>query len=159
MERGAQVICINPLRERGLERFQHPQKLTEMLTNGSAPLNTGFFRLALGGDMALLRGNVGGPGQGLCPVRGHSNVQGDRTMGINERPPPAWLDALEQHFGFSPPWRPGHNTVEAINAMLAGQAVAYYPEINPLVPLDSFGVDSYTPVSKFIPIRLEPAAV
>lgn len=226
VERGAQVICINPLRERGLERFQHPQKFTEMLTNGSAPLNTGFFRPALGGDMALLRGiakcllewdreaartgapavldhdfitthtqgieaylaaldasdwphietqsglprseieraaavfrdsqrvivcwamgitqhhhavatiheivnlqllrgNIGGPGQGLCPVRGHSNVQGDRTMGINERPPVAWLDALEQHFGFSPPRQPGHNTVEAINAMLEGRAKVF----------------------------------
>ncbi|MBU2322855.1 MAG: molybdopterin-dependent oxidoreductase, partial [Gammaproteobacteria bacterium] len=196
VKRGAQVVCFNPLKERGLERFQHPQHALEMLTNGSEPLNTAFFRPALGGDMAalrgiakfllqwereaqakgepavfdhafiaehtdglddylalldastwdslvaqsglslteieqsarmyrraekviicwamgitqhhhsvatiqeivnlqLLRGNLGRPGAGLCPVRGHSNVQGDRTMGINDRPPVAFLDAME----------------------------------------------------------------
>jgi anaerobic selenocysteine-containing dehydrogenase len=187
VKRGAQVVCINPLKERGLERFQHPQHPLEMLTNGDAR-PTPRFRPALGGDMALLRGmakfllqwereaqagrtgvfdhafiaehshgvddylavvdatpweqivaqsglpwrnraggahvrkgkrvimcwamgitqhrhsvptiqeivnlmllrgNIGAPGAGLCPVRGHSNVQGDRTMGINERPPVA----------------------------------------------------------------------
>ncbi|MFD2980227.1 CbbBc protein, partial [Klebsiella pneumoniae] len=47
-------------------------------------------------NLQMLRGNIGVPGAGLCPVRGHSNVQGDRTMGINERPPVALLDAIEQ---------------------------------------------------------------
>ncbi|WP_277373575.1 FdhF/YdeP family oxidoreductase [Pseudomonas sp. AA-38] len=226
VKRGAQVVCFNPLKERGLERFQHPQHALEMLTNGSEPLNTAFFRPALGGDMAavrgiakfllqwereaqakgeppvfdhafiaehtdglqayletvdatdwqhieqqsglplaeieqaarmyrraerviicwamgltqhhhsvptiqeivnlqLLRGQIGRPGAGLCPVRGHSNVQGDRTMGINERPPAALLDALEKRFGFSVPRHDGHNTVEAINAMLTGQAKVF----------------------------------
>ncbi|QJP06497.1 FdhF/YdeP family oxidoreductase [Pseudomonas multiresinivorans] len=223
VKRGAQVVAFNPLKERGLERFQHPQHALEMLTNGSEPLNTAFFRPALGGDMAavrgmakfllqwereaqaqgepavfdhafiaehtqgvdaylavlddtswdhivqqsglslaeieqaaimyrraervivcwamgitqhhhsvptiqelvslqLLRGNVGRPGAGLCPVRGHSNVQGDRTMGINDRPPAALLDAIERRFQFKVPRENGHNTVEAINAMLDGQA-------------------------------------
>ncbi len=223
VKRGAQVICFNPLKERGLERFQHPQNALEMLTNGSAPLNTAFFRPALGGDMAalrgmakfllqwereaqakgepavfdhaflaehtdgldaylaeldatpwaqieqqsglglaeieqsarmyrraerviicwamgitqhrhsvptiqeivnlqLLRGNLGKPGAGLCPVRGHSNVQGDRSMGINDRPPLALLDALEKRFAFAVPRHNGHNTVEAIEAMLDGRA-------------------------------------
>ena len=54
-------------------------------------------------NVALLQGNIGKPGAGLCPVRGHSNVQGDRTMGIWERPKPAFLDALQQEFGFDPP--------------------------------------------------------
>ncbi len=223
VKRGAQVVAFNPLKERGLERFQHPQHALEMLTNGSEPLNTAFFRPALGGDMAavrgmakfllqwereaqakgepavfdhafiaehtqgvdaylavvddtswdhivqqsglsleeieqaaimyrraervivcwamgitqhhhsvptiqelvslqLLRGNVGRPGAGLCPVRGHSNVQGDRTMGINDRPPVALLDAIERRFQFKVPRENGHNTVEAINAMLAGES-------------------------------------
>ncbi len=226
VKRGAQVVCFNPLKERGLERFQHPQHALEMLSNGSKPLNTAFFRPALSGDMAalrgiakfllqwhrealaqgkpalfdlafiaehthgvddylalldassweslveqsglsldelqhaallyrraerviicwamgitqhhnsvatiqeivnlqLLRGNLGRPGAGLCPVRGHSNVQGDRTMGINERPPAAFLDALEQRFNFRVPRAHGHNTVEAINAMLDGQAKVF----------------------------------
>ncbi|MBH3429203.1 FdhF/YdeP family oxidoreductase [Pseudomonas alkylphenolica] len=226
VKRGAQVVCINPLKERGLERFQHPQHPLEMLTNGDRPTNTAYFRPALGGDMAvlrgmakyllqwereaqasnapavfdhdflnqhtqgvldylaavddtpwahieaqsglnlaeieqaarmyckakkvimcwamgitqhrhsvatiqeianlmLLRGNLGTPGAGLCPVRGHSNVQGDRTMGINERPPVALLDALERRFQFQVPRHDGHNTVEAIGAMLAGKAKVF----------------------------------
>ncbi|WP_249678369.1 FdhF/YdeP family oxidoreductase [Pseudomonas abieticivorans] len=224
--RGAQVVCINPLKERGLERFQHPQHPLEMLTNGDKPTNTAYFRPALGGDMAmmrgmgkfllqwereaqanhapsvfdhaflnehtqgvldylariddtpweqiveqsglplheieqaarmylkaekvimcwamgitqhrhsvptiqeianlmLLRGNIGVPGAGLCPVRGHSNVQGDRTMGINERPPAFLLDALEKRFQFAVPRDNGHNTVEAIHAMLEGRAKVF----------------------------------
>ncbi|WP_110972040.1 FdhF/YdeP family oxidoreductase [Pseudomonas huaxiensis] len=223
VKRGAQVVCVNPLKERGLERFQHPQHPIEMLTNGDRPTNTAYFRPALGGDMAmmrgmakfllqwereaqasgaepvfdhafiaehtatvddylamvdatsweqivsqsglpladieqaarmyararkvimcwamgitqhrhsvatiqeianlmLLRGNLGQPGAGLCPVRGHSNVQGDRTMGINERPPVTLLDSLERRFGFKVPRHNGHNTVEAIHAMLEGKA-------------------------------------
>jgi len=226
VKRGAQVVCINPLKERGLERFQHPQHPLEMLTNGDKPTNTAYFRPALGGDMAilrgmakflllwerqaqaegkeavfdhdflnehtanvleylgkiddtswdeiveqsgltlveieqaarmyakgknvimcwamgitqhrhsvptiqeianlmLLRGNIGRPGAGLCPVRGHSNVQGDRTMGINERPPVAFLDALERRFQFQVPRENGHNVVEAIHAMLEGRSKVF----------------------------------
>ncbi|MGO4310986.1 FdhF/YdeP family oxidoreductase [Pseudomonas sp. KB_15] len=226
VKRGAQVVCINPLKERGLERFQHPQHAIEMLTNGDKPTNTAFFRPALGGDMAimrgmakflllwerdaqktgapavfdhdflnehsanvleylatidetpweqiveqsglplveieqaarmyaksknvimcwamgitqhrhsvatiqeianlmLLRGNIGRPGAGLCPVRGHSNVQGDRTMGINERPPVAFLDSLERRFQFKVPRHNGHNVVEAIHAMAEGRAKVF----------------------------------
>ncbi|MHC8308475.1 FdhF/YdeP family oxidoreductase [Pseudomonas sp. GT1P32] len=226
VKRGAQVICINPLKERGLERFQHPQHPIEMLLNGSEPTNTAYFRPALGGDMAvmrgmvkfllqwereaqasggepvfdhafiaehtsgmdeylaqvdattwehieeqsgmnladielaarmyakakavimcwamgltqhthsvpmlqevinlmLLRGNVGRPGAGLSPVRGHSNVQGDRTMGINELAPVELLDALEKRFSFKPPREHGHNTVMAISAMEQGRSKVF----------------------------------
>jgi molybdopterin-dependent oxidoreductase alpha subunit len=73
-------------------------------------------------NLLLLRGNLGKPGAGACPVRGHSNVQGDRTVGITERPAAAFLEALGVRFGFEPPRRPGLDTVGAIEAMLAGEA-------------------------------------
>ncbi|WP_455926367.1 FdhF/YdeP family oxidoreductase [Pseudomonas putida] len=226
VERGAQVICINPLKERGLERFQHPQHPLEMLGNGSKPTSSAYLRPALGGDMALfrgmakfllqwerdaqangepavfdhafiaehttgmdaylaevdatpwphileqsglsladielaasmyrkaervimcwamgltqhkhsvptiqevinvqlLRGNVGRPGAGLSPVRGHSNVQGDRTMGIDEKPSKALLDAIEKRFNFTVPREVGHNAVQAIGAMERGEAKVF----------------------------------
>jgi molybdopterin-dependent oxidoreductase alpha subunit len=68
----------------------------------------------------LLRGSIGRRGAGLCPVRGHSNVQGDRTMGIVERPSEALLDALADRFSFTPPRHHGYDTVGAIAAMAAG---------------------------------------
>ncbi|MFN2538928.1 MAG: FdhF/YdeP family oxidoreductase, partial [Mycobacteriales bacterium] len=71
-------------------------------------------------NLLLLQGNIGRPGAGVCPVRGHSNVQGDRTMGISERPTEAFLDALETEFGFAPPRQHGHDTVDSIRAMRAG---------------------------------------
>lgn len=69
-------------------------------------------------NLQLLFGQLGKRGAGLCPVRGHSNVQGNRTMGIDEKPAKAFLDALGNHFNFEPPRAAGHNTVEALNAML-----------------------------------------
>lgn len=73
-------------------------------------------------NLVLLRGSVGRPGAGLCPVRGHSNVQGDRTVGITERPGAAFLDALGREFGFEPPRAHGLNTIHAIRAMGEGRA-------------------------------------
>jgi molybdopterin-dependent oxidoreductase alpha subunit len=72
-------------------------------------------------NLLLLRGNIGRPGAGPCPVRGHSNVQGDRTMGIWERPRPSFLDALAREFGIEVPRRAGLSTVEAIRAMADGR--------------------------------------
>jgi molybdopterin-dependent oxidoreductase alpha subunit len=72
-------------------------------------------------NLLLLRGNIGKPGAGICPVRGHSNVQGDRTVGINERPPTWLLDKLEQVFGFAPPREHGTTVVECIEAIRAGR--------------------------------------
>ncbi|SQC93359.1 Formate dehydrogenase H [Cedecea neteri] len=69
-------------------------------------------------NLQLLGGHLGRPGAGLCPVRGHSNVQGNRTMGIDEKPPASLLDNLAKHFDFEPPRENGHNTVEALAAML-----------------------------------------
>ena len=70
-------------------------------------------------NLLLLKGNIGKPGAGLCPVRGHSNVQGDRTMGIVENPSELFLDALENVFDFVAPRQHGYNTVDAIRAMNA----------------------------------------
>ncbi len=77
-------------------------------------------------NFVLLRGNIGRPGAGLCPVRGHSNVQGDRTMGIYERPPAALLDSLEQTLGFTMPREHGFDVVDAIRAMRDGRAHVFF---------------------------------
>ncbi|HUH37265.1 MAG TPA: FdhF/YdeP family oxidoreductase, partial [Spongiibacteraceae bacterium] len=222
-KRGATIVAVNPLRERGLQRFANPQKPRDMLLASSSAISRHYLTPRLGGDMALirgmakylfawdaqrrrkyqpallddvfigahtqgidayraqveatdwaqiieqsglarddielaariyagnerviitwamgltqhqhsvatiqeisnlllLRGNIGRPGAGACPVRGHSNVQGDRTMGINEAPDAAFLDRLGAVFGFEPPRAPGHNTVQAIQAMERGDA-------------------------------------
>ena len=73
-------------------------------------------------NLNLLRGALGKPGAGVCPVRGHSNVQGDRTMGVWERPKKKFLDQMQKVFGFDPPRKHGHDVVESIKAMHAGKA-------------------------------------
>lgn len=73
-------------------------------------------------NLLLLRGDIGRPGAGVCPVRGHSNVQGDRTMGIFERPAPAFLDALDREFGITSPREHGFDVVRSIQALRDGKA-------------------------------------
>ncbi|MFJ1468975.1 FdhF/YdeP family oxidoreductase [Massilia orientalis] len=221
-KRGAAIVSINPLKERGLERFQDPQSPAEMLTNASTPISSMFVRPRVSGDLALIkavakrvleldddaqaggaprvldtafidahttgfaafaadlraedwgmllvesgvpradierlarlyasadrviacwgmgltqhkqsvaavqmlsnlmmmRGQIGRRGAGLCPVRGHSNVQGDRTVGIEERPTPAFLDRLGQVFDFAPPRHHGLDVVATIRGMVDGR--------------------------------------
>ncbi len=214
---GATIVSINPLREPGLERFKHPQKVTDMLGPGVA-LTDLYLQVRINGDLAvlkaiikgvleaearapgtvldqdfianrtegfeamcaelaqhswadlskesdvpvaqlreaaaiyvrakativcwamgltqhvngvaniqsvvnllLLKGNFGRPGAGACPVRGHSNVQGDRTMGIWEAPSDAFLDRLGTALNFEPPRHHGHAVVPAIEAMHSGE--------------------------------------
>ncbi|EJL84782.1 molybdopterin-dependent oxidoreductase alpha subunit [Herbaspirillum sp. CF444] len=225
-KRGATIVAINPLKERGLERFADPQSKIEMLTMGSTRISSMFIHPTLGGDLALikgvikrtielddeallkgservldvkfieehtsgfdefaadaraeswadiigesgvsredierlaqvyvkgkaviatwgmgltqhkhavgtiqllsnmmmLRGNIGRPGAGLCPVRGHSNVQGDRTVGIDEKPTDAFLDRLEQVFEFKAPRHHGNDTVGSVMAMLEGRTKVF----------------------------------
>ncbi|MDN8617760.1 FdhF/YdeP family oxidoreductase [Variovorax ginsengisoli] len=220
--RGVTIVAINPLRERGLERFTNPQSPIEMMTMGSTRIASVFVRPKLGGDQALLkgvakrvlerddiallegaprvldadfiaehcsgfeafaedlrrqpwdelvaesgvareeiehlaeiyirgkavistwgmgltqhknsvptiqmlsnlmmmRGNIGRPGAGLLPVRGHSNVQGNRTVGIENQPSKAFLDRLANAFAFEPPRRHGFDVVETIGAMRDGR--------------------------------------
>ncbi len=221
-KRGGNIIAINPIKERGLERFQDPQAPLEMMTNGSTPISRYYFQPKIGGDYALMlgmlkhlnewdkkalasgkpsvfdrnfiavntvgfdemiaevertewadiykhsglspehleklaklflesersifcwgmgitqhrhgtanvhmlanlllaRGQIGRPGAGLCPVRGHSNVQGDRTMGINELPSPKLLDNIDRVFGIKSPRKNGYGVVETIKAMAEGE--------------------------------------
>jgi molybdopterin-dependent oxidoreductase alpha subunit len=77
-------------------------------------------------NLMLLRGNIGKPGAGLCPVRGHSNVQGDRTMGIWEKMPAPFRDALEKEFGFTPPADDGLDSVDTIRGMRDGRIRAFF---------------------------------
>jgi molybdopterin-dependent oxidoreductase alpha subunit len=86
----------------GLTQHRHGVQNVQMLSN-----------------LLLLRGNIGKPGAGICPVRGHSNVQGQRTVGITEKPELAPLDRLAEQYGFSPPRNKGLNTVEACQGILA----------------------------------------
>lgn len=76
-------------------------------------------------NLLLMRGMIGKPGAGLCPVRGHSNVQGDRTMGIWEKMPDSFLDALDARFGIVSPREHGYDTVDAIRAMRDGRAKVF----------------------------------
>ncbi|MCC7251928.1 FdhF/YdeP family oxidoreductase [Hyphomicrobium sp.] len=223
--RGCKIVVFNPLRERGLERFQNPQNPFEMATLGSTPIASSYYQVAIGGDMAvlkgmmkhlialdraqtaadnpgvldrafiaentngfdalvadidtldwsqieryaglsradieaaaqayaeaervivcygmgvtqhrhgtsnvhqianllLMRGNIGREGAGICPLRGHSNVQGDRTVGITEIPSDELLDNLERAFPIKAPRHKGHNAVEAIEAISKGHAKA-----------------------------------
>jgi molybdopterin-dependent oxidoreductase alpha subunit len=225
-KRGATIVSINPLRERGLERFASPQHPVEMLTLGSTKISSVFIRPKVGGDFALIkgvakhvlelddaaraagnervldvdfiaqhtvgfdafaadlraeswetivaeagtpleeilkladiyakgravistwgmgltqhknslptvqllsnlmmmRGNIGRRGAGLCPVRGHSNVQGDRTVGIEERPTPEFLDRLGRAYDFDPPRAHGLDVVGTIQAMLDGKVKVF----------------------------------
>lgn len=225
-KRGGNIIAINPIKERGLERFQDPQAPLEMMTNGSTPISRYYFQPKIGGDYALMlgmlkhlnewdkkalasgkpsifdrnfiavntvgfdemiaevertewadlykhsglspehleklaklflesersifcwgmgitqhrhgtanvhmlanlllaRGQIGRPGAGLCPVRGHSNVQGDRNMGINELPSPKLLDNIDRVFGIKSPRKNGHGVVETIKAMAEGEVKVF----------------------------------
>ncbi|MCA9563576.1 MAG: FdhF/YdeP family oxidoreductase, partial [Myxococcales bacterium] len=216
-ERGCNVVSINPLKEPGLFRFKHPQRVGDLLGSGTA-LARHHLQVTINGDVALLqglakalfeleakaagsvldhafihshtdgfepyreaikrvswsdittssgitqeqirevaadyaasdrviacwamgltqhqngvaniqevvnlmllRGNLGKPGAGLCPVRGHSNVQGDRTMGIWEAPPEGFLTRLDSCFQMSAPRKHGFNTVQTIQAMYSGE--------------------------------------
>ena len=76
-------------------------------------------------NLLLLRGAIGKPGAGTCPVRGHSNVQGDRTMGIYEKPREEFLQRLDNRFGFTSPREHGYDVVDAIEAMRDGKAKVF----------------------------------
>ena len=222
-KRGVPIVAINPLPERGLERFTAPQDPVEMVAGLSTPLASTFYQIKCGGDLGflkgmmkwlfeedardlegggsglidwkfirehtvgidalradidstrwedieiksgltraqvedvariygqakrvivcygmgitqhahgtenvqqianllMLRGNIGREGAGICPLRGHSNVQGNRTVGITEKPDDALVAGIERAFGFSPPKHHGHDAVRAIQAIRDGHS-------------------------------------
>ena len=224
-QRGARIISINPLAERGLERFSFPQSPTDMLKGQSTVLSNDYYQVKIGGDSALLKGimkaliemdearmllgqepcldrafladhtqgfpalydslhqcrwadleqdsgltrsqmedlayrydksnativcyglgitqhkngtdnvqqlinllllkgNIGKRGAGICPLRGHSNVQGDRSVGINEAAPEAFLQRLEAHFNIRVSRKHGRSSVESIRAIERGESQA-----------------------------------
>ena len=223
--RGVPIVVLNPLPERGLERFTSPQSPVEMLTGTSVRIASTYYKLKIGGDVAvlkgmmkslldadaraiaagmpgvidrdfiatqttgfealaddvaqtsweaierhsgltraqiedaadiyakaknvivcygmgitqhahgtenvqqianllLLRGNIGRRGAGICPLRGHSNVQGDRTVGITEKPNDALNDGIRKTYGFEPPVAHGHDAVAAVIAIREGRSKA-----------------------------------
>ena len=85
----------------------------------------GFENVAGFVNLLLLKGNIGRPGAGISPVRGHSNVQGQRTVGITEKPELAPMDKYRELFGFEPPGETGMNTVDACEGILAGRVKAF----------------------------------
>ncbi len=86
---------------------------------------TGVENVQMVVNLLLLRGNIGKPGAGICPVRGHSNVQGQRTVGISEKPELVPLDRLKEQYNFEPPRKKGLNTVEACEAIIKGDVKAF----------------------------------
>ena len=104
MKANAVIVCYGM----GITQHRHGSENVQQLVN-----------------LLLLRGNFGKPGAGICPVRGHSNVQGDRTVGIDEKPKPELLDRIEKVFGFKPPRTHGHTVVDALHAMIEGRAKVF----------------------------------
>jgi molybdopterin-dependent oxidoreductase alpha subunit len=224
--RGIPIITFNPIRERGLERFQNPLSPGQMLTGSATPISSHYYQVKVGGDGAamlgvckalldmddgafaqgnagvldwefigqhtsgfqdfekavracawetleqrsgisradmetvatiyaasnatiacygmgltqhrygveivqllcnlmLMKGNIGKPGAGLCPVRGHSNIQGQRTVGIASNPELVPLEKLSAQYGFTPPRARGYDTADACGAIIEGKIAAF----------------------------------
>src|SRR5216684_1811093 len=104
MKANATIVCYGM----GITQHRHGSENVQQIVN-----------------LLLLRGNFGKPGAGICPVRGHSNVQGDRTVGIDEKPKPELLDQIERVFGFKPPRAHGHSVIDALQSMIEGRAKVF----------------------------------
>jgi len=111
--------------ERAADMFASATKIVHCWAMGITQHRNAVATIKEFVNVALLQGMIGKPGAGLCPVRGHSNVQGDRTMGIWERSPDSFLDALGVEFGFEPPREHGLGAVKAVRALRDGQASVF----------------------------------
>jgi molybdopterin-dependent oxidoreductase alpha subunit len=112
--------------KKAAEMLKRKQKIILCWAMGLTQHENGVDNVREALNLLLLKGAIGRPGAGACPVRGHSNVQGDRTMGIYEAPKPEFLDRLKATFGFEPPRRHGYATVDAIQAMYQGRAKVFF---------------------------------
>ncbi|PXX59883.1 molybdopterin-dependent oxidoreductase alpha subunit [Nocardia tenerifensis] len=112
--------------ERTAQRFAESKNIIICWAMGLTQQAHGVATIEEATNLLLLRGMIGKPGAGVCPVRGHSNVQGDRTMGIWEKMPDAFLDALDREFGIASPREHGYDTVDAIRAMRDGRASVFF---------------------------------
>ncbi|WP_298735111.1 FdhF/YdeP family oxidoreductase [uncultured Chitinophaga sp.] len=119
--------CCVPLEKirEAAQLIQHKKKIVACWAMGLTQHKNAVDTIKEVVNLLLLKGSIGKPGAGTCPVRGHSNVQGDRTMGIYEQPSPALLDRLQSVFGFVPPRKHGYDTVASIRAMLEGKAKVF----------------------------------
>ncbi|HEX8658928.1 MAG TPA: FdhF/YdeP family oxidoreductase [Hymenobacter sp.] len=104
----------------------HKQKIITCWAMGVTQQRQGVQTIQEIVNLQLMKGAIGKPGAGTCPVRGHSNVQGDRTMGIWERVSKKFMDALQKEFHFTPPAEDGLDVVEAIKAMRLGHTKVYF---------------------------------
>jgi molybdopterin-dependent oxidoreductase alpha subunit len=101
--------------------YAHAGKVIGIYGMGLTQHRKGVETVQMLANLLLLRGNIGRPGAGICPVRGHSNVQGQRTVGITEKPELLPIETLERQFGFRIPREKGLNTVEACEKILSGE--------------------------------------
>ncbi len=104
----------------------HKQKIITCWAMGVTQQRQGVQTIQEIVNLHLMKGAIGKPGAGTCPVRGHSNVQGDRTMGVWERMPKSFMDGLQKEFNFTPPTKDGFDVVEAIKAMHLGMTKVYF---------------------------------
>ncbi|GJE47797.1 Protein YdeP [Methylobacterium tardum] len=105
--------------------YCHSQAVIGVYGMGLTQHRAGVETVQMLVNLLLMRGNIGRQGAGICPIRGHSNVQGQRTMGITEKPELFDLDRLGQQFNFEPPREAGYNTVEACEAILRDEVQAF----------------------------------
>ena len=106
--------------------YAHADRIIGIYGMGLTQHRKGVETVQMLVNLLLLRGNIGKLGAGICPVRGHSNVQGQRTVGITEKPELVPLDKLEQQFAFTAPRDKGLNTVEACEKIMLRRVQAFF---------------------------------
>jgi molybdopterin-dependent oxidoreductase alpha subunit len=128
-ESWSEIERLSGLARRDLEEvaavYAGAHKVIGVFGMGLTQHRLGVQNVQMLSNLLLLRGNIGKPGAGICPVRGHSNVQGQRTVGITEKPELAPLDQLAKQYGFEPPRDKGLNTVETCEGVLDGSVRAF----------------------------------